>query len=517
MSVPSEHSSDGHNMQSRLRNLYQAHKPEIQINLHRRRSVYSTLDKIEGVATIVAPTDTSFDDIEVEFVGTTRTYVERLTTAAAISGKSEAFHQFLKLKQPRLHEHLPEDRTLKAGQKYELPFVFVVPQQLLPRICQHKAANQSLRDTHLQLPPSFGDKEAEWKAESVDDMVPEMASIRYGVFARISKDKEEGGDTVKATIASKARRVRVVPATQEQPPLIVENDSEYTMRKERTIRKGVLQGKLGTLVVEASQPAPMRLQAHRTGEQQPSMATVVLRFDPVDTKSPPPRLGSMATRLKVCTYFASTARSTFPTKQASLLDLSQGMHSEQINLSSRCVASVEWTKHDGSKPVLERRDSGLSATGSTPTTTTPEPSETYKGKSYYTSKILVPLTLPSTKAFAPTFHTCLVSRVYQLKLELGLHTAGIGGTIDLKVPIQITSHSSGDASPRSGSIDSNMEMIMDDEYSDYFQSRTIHVPDDALLGRSRIGVQVVGGGGDDAPPGYSFYASQTGSLTVPVY
>ncbi|EME46643.1 hypothetical protein DOTSEDRAFT_70602 [Dothistroma septosporum NZE10] len=510
MSVSSEHSNDAHNMQSRLRNLYQAHKPEIQIQLHRRRSLYSTFDKIEGLAVLVAPTDTSFDEIEIEFVGTTRTYVERLTTAAAISGKSEAFHQFLKLKQPRLDEHLPEDRVLRAGQKYELPFVFVVPQHLLPRVCQHKIAGPALRDIHLQLPPSFGDKDVELKSESPDDMVPEMASIRYGVFARISKNKEEGDEIVKATIASKARRVRVIPATDEQPPLIVGDDSEYTLRKERTIRKGVLQGKLGTLVVEASQPAPMRLQAHRTEEQQPSMATVFLRFDPVDAKSPPPRLGSMASKLKVCTYFASTARSSFPTKQASLSDLSQGMHSEQLNLSSRCVANVEWTKHDGNVDALRRRDSGCSDV----TTGVPEPSDSYKGKSFYTAKVLVPLSLPTNKAFVPTFHTCLVSRIYQLKLELGLHTAGIGGTIDLKVPIQISFHSNGDSSPRSGSIDSSMEMIIDDEIGDYFHSRTNHVPDDALTGRSRIGSQAPV---DDAPPGYSFFASQSGRQTVPVF
>lgn len=508
-------------MPVRLRALYHAAKPDVDILLNHRKATYTTLDKLEGVVRITPPADTHFDDIDIEFVGTSRTYVERLTTAAAISGRSEAFHQFLKLQQPGLHQYYPEDFVLKAGRTYEFPFVFVIPQHLLPRVCRHRVESARVREDHLQLPPSFGDRDRDDKADCLDDMVPEMASIRYGVFARISKNKLQGDEVVRATVASKAKRLRVIPATDEQPPLAITNDPEYTMRRERTIKKNVIAGKLGTLVMEAAQPASMRLRARNDEEQQPAVATIMLRFDPVDEKAPPPRLGSLASKLKVSTYFASTARSTFPAKAASLLDLSQGLHSEQLNLASRCVANVEWKKHEAGKDDMrQRRDSALSLYPVT-SADIPSPSTSYKGKSYWTAKLVVPINLPTRKSFVPTFHSCLISRVYQLKLELGLHTAGLGGSVDLKLPLQISCEGSrGNNSPRRASVASNMEFVTDDEdVGAFFEARTRHVPDDQFVGRSRVGsvAPTAPAADDDAPPGYSPFISQYGGQRVPVF
>ncbi|KJX97709.1 arrestin (or S-antigen) like protein [Zymoseptoria brevis] len=498
----------------KIRSLYQGNRPDVQIRLNRERSVYTTLDQLDGVVTITCTSDVSFDDVEIEFVGTSRTFVERLTTAAAISGRSVAFHQFLKLQQPDCREQCPADRVFRAGQKYEFPFVFVVPQHLLPRVCQHKVVSLAVRDAHLQLPPTFGDQEHEDSNVS-DDMVPEMASIRYGVFARVSKNKTDAeAESKPITIASKAKRLRVIPAHDEQPPLDVDGkDSEYTMRKERSIRKGVLKGKLGTLVMDANQPPSMVLQSHPTSDKQTtSRATIQLRFDPADSSCPPPRIGSLTSRLKVCTYFSSTARHTFPAKSSAITDLSQGMYSEQINLSSRCMAAVEWTKHDPKK-APSRRDSGMSIS-STSMLPHPEPSSTYKsGSPYYIAALTVPLTLPSNKSFVPTFHSCLVSRIYQLKFELGLQTAGLGGTLDLKVPFQLSceSTSNGDASPRRGSVvtpAANEEESVDA----YFAPRDVTngpAPAYGLAG----GVDM-----EDAPPGYgSFAPTRVVGTTLPVY
>jgi hypothetical protein len=367
-----------------------------------------------------------------------------------------------------------------------------------------------VRDAHLQLPPTFGDKDDEDK-EAADDMVPEMASIRYGVFARVSKDKEDAeGETTRTTICSKAKRLRVIPAHDEQPPLDVEGkDSEYTMRRERLIRKGVLKGKLGTLVMEANQPPSMVLQSHPTSTgPSTSKATIQLRFDPADSSCPPPRIGSLATKLKVCTYFASTARHTFPVKAKAITDLSQGMHSEQINLSSRCMANVEWERHDPSKP-LSRRDSGLSiASANLPH---PEPSSTYKaGSPYYIARLTVPLALPTNKTFVPTFHSCLVSRIYQLKCELGLHTAGLGGTLDLKLPFQLSCEATSDgyASPRAMSPAATPE---ENSVDDYFAPRDVtNGPSPAYGGYSPMEAE-------DAPPGYSFAPARAIGMTLPVY
>ncbi|GAB1731481.1 hypothetical protein NU195Hw_g1484t1 [Hortaea werneckii] len=429
---------------ARLRHLVQAPRVDISIKLASRKHVFTTLDKIEGVASVTATADTYFDDVEIEFVGTARTFLERLTTAAAASGRSEAFHQFLKLTQPRLEDHYPEANILKAGQTYDFPFVFGVPQQLLPRICQHKVQSPSVRDAHLQLPPTFGDKDFTDQPGELNDMAPDMASVRYGVFAKVSKVKSTDEGASRVSLASRAKKLRISPAVDEEPPLDAGGkDSEYVMRKEKMMRKGMLKGKLGTLVMEASQPPSLRMKPnsnHDSENRTTTMATVMLRFDPADEDAQPPRLNCMNSKLKVVTFFASSARQSFPTKNASSLDLSQGIHTEQLQLSSRCMANVEWTKCKAEKPAdpNARRDSATSFSGVS-IDNTPQPSEQYKGKTYYTARLLVPITLPNHKAFVPTFHSCLVSRQYALKLDLSISgTGGIAPSLDLKLPIQIS-------------------------------------------------------------------------------
>ena len=519
---------DGIAGMAKLRNLVKAQAPEIKITLSSSQKTFTTLDKIDGVVHITAPVDTPFSALEVEFVGTSRTFVERLTTAAAVAGRSEAFHQFLKLVQPNLEDHYPENSILRAGRTYDFAFVFAVPQQLLPRICQHQVQNPSVRDAHLQLPPTFGDKDTAENSDALDDLAPDMASVRYGIFARLTKYKlnATNDEMVKISLASKARKLRVIPAADEQPPLVApDEESDYTMRKEKSIRKGVLKGKLGSLVIEAAQPQSLRIKAPgQTDCEATTMATLMLRFDPLEENSLPPRLGSLNSRLRVATYFAATARHAFPSKHTSILDLSQGMHSETLNLSSRCVANVEWIKHaagsKGHQETLQRRDSACSTMTSADT---PAPSSTYKDKSFYTAHVLVPITLPKTKSFVPTFHSCLISRIYQLKLDLGLHTSGIGGNMELKIPVQVSAEGSvGDAPRRRPSAplteqEEELEVYAEDA-ADFFSPRVLRAPSEGFVGRSRLGSQAPIG--DDAPPGYSAFAP-TGSgrrtMSVPVY
>ncbi|RMZ05033.1 hypothetical protein D0860_06104 [Hortaea werneckii] len=474
---------------ARLRHLVQAPRVDISIKLASRKQVFTTLDKIEGVASVTATADTYFDDVEIEFVGTARTFLERLTTAAAASGRSEAFHQFLKLTQPGLQDHYPEANILKAGQTYDFPFVFGVPQQLLPRICQHKVQSPSVRDAHLQLPPTFGDKDFTDQPGELNDMAPDMASVRYGVFAKVSKVKSTDEGASRVSLASRAKKLRISPAVDEEPPLDAGGkDSEYVMRKEKMMRKGMLKGKLGTLVMEASQPPSLRMKPnsnHDSESRTTTMATVMLRFDPADENAQPPRLNCMNSKLKVVTFFASSARQSFPTKNASSLDLSQGIHTEQLQLSSRCMANVEWTKCKAEKPPdpNARRDSATSFSGGFADINTPQPSEHYKGKTYYTARLLVPLTLPNHKAFVPTFHSCLVSRQYALKLDLSISgTGGIAPSLDLKLPIQISqagrqdNHSPERPAGAPPAISPEEEAAESESIYDFFERRAVGPP-----------------------------------------
>jgi len=429
-------------------------RPEIKIHLNSQRKVYSTLDKIDGIAEVTTPVDTPFSEITIEFVGTSRTYVERMSTAAAMSGKSEAYHNFLRLEQPNLERLYPLDKILKAGQTYRLPFVFVVPQQMLLRSCNHKTVHDNVRDGHLLLPPTFGDRELASKEGTLDDMAPEMASVRYGVFVKIQKLVSDGEQQPKRyQIASKARRLRIVPAVEELPPLDVEDDqgdrqkTDYYTRREKKLKKGILKSKLGTLLMEAEQPKSLHLNAANSESRPPvtTSARVMLRFEPAEGVTQPPRLDKITSKLKIRTFYATTARKDFPTKGDCEFDASKGLHGESLELSSRAISKVNWRTEDPVNPTapLQQRRASAQLASAVDQTWIPDPSSTYTpGAPFQVAEIQVPVVLPSNKNLVPSFHSCLISRVYILSLSLSLQTAGLGGSVDLRVPIQISAAAS---------------------------------------------------------------------------
>ncbi|KAK5256122.1 hypothetical protein LTR16_003972, partial [Cryomyces antarcticus] len=263
--MSSASTSSGNSLPYKMRNLGQACKPLVEILLNDSRSsyikTYSTMDKLEGVVSITAERDTRFEDIDITFTGTSKTYVEKMTTTAAVSGRSEARHQFLKLTQPIPQSAYPQPRILERGRTYKFPFLFVVPTQLLPMVCQHRVGNAQITEAHLKLPPSLGDPDASGVGKALlDDLAPDMAKISYAINAKVRQIRETGGKV--STVAEKTKKVRIVPASEEQPPLNVdEKDEDYALRNERTIRKGVFKGKLGRLVMEAAQPKSLRLPA----------------------------------------------------------------------------------------------------------------------------------------------------------------------------------------------------------------------------------------------------------------
>ncbi|KAI7624167.1 hypothetical protein KC346_g2340 [Hortaea werneckii] len=210
------------------------------------------------------------------------------------------------------------------------------------------------------------------------------------------------------------------------------------------------------------------------------------------------------------------------------------------------MANVEWTKRQAEKPAdpNARRDSATSFSGVS-IDNTPQPSDQYKGKTYYTARLLVPITLPNHKAFVPTFHSCLVSRQYALKLDLSISgTGGIAPSLDLKLPIQISqagrqdNHSPERPAGAPPAISSPEEEAAESEsIYDFFEPRSMSPPSFAASAqqqqqrqearrqqeprspsasrppperrRTRSRVTVGGGGGrgdddaDEAPPGYS--------------
>ncbi|KAF2839256.1 arrestin [Patellaria atrata CBS 101060] len=507
------------NIAYKVRNMTTVCRPTIEIKLNAgSRSTglhgsyitsYSTMDKIEGTVSITAQIDTRFEDIEIAFIGVEKTFVDHISSAAAVTGRTDASHQFLKLVQPIEESSLPQPRIIEAGRTYNLPFTFVAPSQLLPKSCNHKIVSNQVQHAHLQLPPSFGDPEISgFGGTLLDDMAPQMAKIAYAVYVKVTQVREIDGAEV--LLADRAKKIRVKPVFEEQPPLnIPSDDPEFRLREEKTIRKGLLKSKLGKLVMEAVQPKPFHLPAFTTDshfEPVTTTARVSLRFDPTDERAQPPQLGSLSSKLKVSTFFATSPRRDFPKRAQILIDMSAGHHSETVQLSSRCVASVRWVKHGpgASAEALARRDSGFSEDAGN--NGFPSPSKDFKGSTFYTAEIIVPMTLPRNKNVVPTFHSCLVSRQYSINLHLSsLVTGALGSGMKLKVPVQVSAEGSTSGRERRESLAQVQQAQQ--EAHEVFQSRSVAPPPEHYMGTS-VGVLA-------PPPEYEVFATQ-GSRSVSV-
>lgn len=374
--------------------------------------------------------------------------IEKVATTAPTSGRTTGRHRFLKVLQPIDSSLLPEGAVAKAGVLYTFPFEFVVPDRLLDQQCTHRVESAQVHEAHIHVPPSFGDPMLAGDGQTLqDDMAPDMSKIKYMIRARMIKARAIG--TKSSDVADKAIKVRIVPAREEDPPLSIHDDNkDFELRKEKDVKKGMFKGKLGRMTAQAPQPSGFRLPAlrHRSSCPISTMTTVNLRFDPVDDKVQPPPLGSIVSKLRVQTFFGSVPFRMLPSKSSvNAWDTQRGLYMQPVELSSRCISSVEWQKHDGEQSPgagLCRRQSDFSDLSTASAYDVPEPSSAYRaGTLFYTARVLVPMSLPKNRSFAPTFHSCSVSRTYVLDLHVSYHTPGATvstPSIQLRLPIQIS-------------------------------------------------------------------------------
>jgi hypothetical protein len=355
----------------------------------------------------------------------------------------------------------------------------------------------------------------------LDDMAPQMSRVSYIIRVSVLKKGTGAGAGARPKVLlAVAKKVRIIPAVDEQPPLeFLDNSDDYCFRREKNIRKGLLRRKLGRLVVAAPQSKPLQLPAPNTkstGEASTAV-TVHLRFDP-DGSEPPPRLRTLWSKLKVLTFFSTTPWEDFPSKSPGLTwNQNRGFYTKTVPLSSMCVASARWEKHS----MAEGRIRRVSLQSASSADTVTGSSASYAGNAFYTASIIVPITLPPGKAFVPTFHSCLISRVYVLELCVSYHTPNanaLASSVTLKIPLQVTS------AYREGSIESPVDDTMEHMAIDheFFRPRIITPPsgdfERAVLAHSagNLGYVAAPAVSDHAdslePPEYSLMAPLTRSL-----
>ncbi|KAJ5950538.1 uncharacterized protein N7479_008951 [Penicillium vulpinum] len=410
-------------------------QPMIEIDLTGPKpghfNCYTTADSIDGTVTVTVEHETPFDEVEIVFDGTSRTKVER----GSYPGRMGSQHMFLNLRQPIEDIEYPTPRVLKRGRSYQFPFTFVVPDRLLPQVCTHIKKNAHVRRSHTMLPPTLGDPMLQNNGKTLlDDMSPDMSQVAYIVRASVYQ-KQLTGHGVKSIVAVD-KKVRIIPLVEEEPPVDISGTTSLYMRNEQSVKRGTLRGKLGRLVAATSQPKPIRLLPPNCepSDTVSTVATVNLRFEPVGNEQPPP-LGTMISKLRASTFYSASPWDDFPSSTGVPFgQIDRGLYTEAVPLSTMCVASAQWTKQTyDSRPYSATSSSDSLSTGL---------SSTYAGDTYYTASLVIPVTLPKSKAFVPTFHSCLMSRTYSLELSLTYHTPATNimtPTISLRVPIQFTS------------------------------------------------------------------------------
>ncbi|KAI2795243.1 hypothetical protein POX_a01848 [Penicillium oxalicum] len=485
--------------------------PKIEIELFGQKpglvTSYTTGDRIEGNVNIRVDTDIRFDEVEIIFQGmlsvkqsvtvfgigtaeltfpsgSSHTIVER----AACPGRTGSQQMFLKLRQPIEESDYPCPRVMEAGRTYSYPFTFVVPDRLLPQACTHPRSSIHIHNAHTSLPPTLGDPMLAGNGKTLlDDMAPSMSQISYIIRAAVLK-RSAGDQGGLKTLANRAKKVRIIPTVDEEPPINVADHTLYTTRKEKSVKRGFLRGKLGRLVASASQPSPIRLLPPGcvTDETISTAATIHLRFDPVGNEQPP-QLGSLSSKIRVNTFFGAGPWEDIPTQRTSTLasQVGQGLFVESVPISNMCVASAQWKKHS-SQTEPDRRPSMQSMISDDSLESSPSGPHT----TYFTTSLVIPISLPTKKAFVPTFHSCLMSRIYALDLSLTYHTPGanvLTPTISLRLPIQVITRPKNALSTKTEST----VIVTPEEVDEFFQPRSIVPPPASVIAMNM------------APPEYS--------------
>ncbi|GFF99823.1 hypothetical protein IFM53868_10474 [Aspergillus udagawae] len=356
-------------------------------------SSFTTGDIIEGTVCLLASKDVRFDNIEISFIG-------QETTNLRSSNPSKGYLQFQNFEQQLDESALPDPRILKKNQKYQFPFAFTVVDYLPASSCHHPTVNSVVRTAHLQPPPTFGDATVSgFGGKLRDDFAPSTCRITYAIRVKLNRLAIVSGK--QETILSKERKVRIKPAVDEAPPLVNMSTfhQEYTLHHREIIRDPRSKESLGELAVTLEQPKSFRLPLRDPHSLVSQAVRFMLRYTPIDPNTAVPQLKFVRGKLTSTTFYSATFYNDFPTKKKDFLGRPLNFCETKFPPFEYTIPQLEW-KQD---------ETGI-----------------------YSAILLVPVVL-SRENFIPTFHSCLMSRIYKLSFEFAVHKAK---SFSLRTPIQ---------------------------------------------------------------------------------
>ncbi|EHK48311.1 uncharacterized protein TrAtP1_001072 [Trichoderma atroviride] len=467
---------------------------EVKIDQHFKAKVYTSGSTIAGHVAVRVLKDTSFDHLDIVFVGISATRLDFVQQYP-----SHSFRPFLKIRMPIQESDMPQEQVFRAGNEYKIPFHFVVPHQLTIGACNHTCLSPEVRERHLRLPPSLG----AWDA---DDQAPDMTQIEYAINAKAIK--RVNGAAVKALEAHHV--LKVLPSLPEDAPLdITFRDEWYKLSKTKTIRKSLFSSKTGQFTASAIQPNAVMLSADGHKSSMTSVR-VNLEYAPSSAETAPPKVNSVTGKLVSTTFFSAVPIDHLPNlgSRTNCESTPCLNYTTTHSLFTLPVESMSWMQKDASSH--SRRDSGYSSTviGGDASETDHSAAEgrerqNSRGKSSkkpklstikHTTDLEIPFTISNSnkKLFLPTFHSCLISRTYTLQLSLCVGPTNTA--IALSVPVQVGVEMVYE--PQDHELPSFESAVAEEEADAYLQPRVIHVPeplqnDNRLPGYSELSRRTV--------------------------
>lgn len=400
--------------------------------------------------------------------GDTHTFVENPGVPATGNPRIPGYHKFFSVRSPIEEMLYPTPRIFDAEREYIFPFSFIVPESLPITMCKHTCASDAVREEHKQISPSLGDRTQACDGRRLlDDMAPQMSKVKYWIQARLTVRSFNGEKEIE--LNESRQKIRLIPAVEEHPPVNVEDNpqNDNVLRRERMVKKGTFRGMLGCVTAEVAQPTSLQLPPPGSLDEAPpqTRALVVMRYDPGPENLPPPRVGAVAAKLRATTYFSTVEMSDFPEKSQQSYGSKHGRYIETVKLSARCLGERQWTCHDACDSLP--RASTDSERAIPPTGDIPRASTGYLGGVFHTTTVLVPIHLPKKRAYVPTFHACIVARVYHLEIAVSVISPDasiLSSKVRLRVPVQISARA---RAPRPAE-----QLVTEDEVDAIFSPRS---------------------------------------------
>lgn len=379
----------------------------LELEIDNKRT-FTTLERFTGKLTIRAQVDTSFDKLDIKLVGISRTFGRRVVPQAPSARTVTTAHRFLELTQPDALFGFPEHRRFRAGRVYELPFEFAIPDRMLPSTCRHAVASPCVHRLHTSMPPSFGDNEV----GEATDYAPRHTSIKYRVVASV----ESTESATNCQIASCSEGICFKPSSEAFAPFVGAWEPALRLGKEMSLKK-LWTRSSGNLIVTSIQASPFLIKDVNSVVWRSELSgsiKIKLKFYPAYDGAEPPKQIDLSSILRTKTTSAVSPLPQLPSE-----DPWQGPEVDQhtapsVILSPQAIGGIEWIQdpekvdqNDEECPSYEAASSG-------------ESSRNGSLRHCYSAQIMASFDAAIGFSLVRTFHSCLISRAYEVELKLSV-------------------------------------------------------------------------------------------------